>query len=56
MYKNVTLIIYKRAIPAAHRAPDDAIIMTYLNTQHSASKYTIMACCMKVKFKVSVWM
>jgi len=55
MYKNVTLIVYKMAIPAAHRAPDDAIIMTYINSQLSASN-TIMACWMKLKFKVSVWM
>jgi len=41
------------AIPAA-RAADDAIIMTYINTQPSASKYTTMACWVKVKFKVSV--
>jgi len=39
------------AIPAA----DDAIVMTYINTQHSASKYTITACWAKVKFKVFVW-
>jgi len=28
---------------------DDAIIMTYINTQRSASKYTITACRAKVK-------
>jgi len=41
------------AIPVAHRAMDDAIIMTYINTQRLAPKYTIMAC--RVKFKVSLW-
>jgi len=30
-------------LPEARRA-DDVIIMAYINTQHSASKYTIMAC------------
>ena len=53
-----TLNTRKMAIPAAwhaRRAADDAIIVTYINTQHSASKYTIMACQAKVKFKVSVW-
>ena len=50
--------IRKMAIPAARRtrcAADDAIIMTYINTQRSESKYTIMACRAKVKFNVSVW-
>jgi len=46
MYKNVTLNTYKMAIhtTAQHmcRAADDAIIMAYINTQHLASKYTIM--------------
>ena len=43
------------AIPAARPAVDDVIIMTYINTQRLASKYTITACRAKVKFKVSVW-
>jgi len=58
MYKNITLNTRKMAIPAARRvrrAADDAIIMTYINTQRSASKYTITACLAKVKFKVSAW-
>jgi len=55
MYKNVTGITRKMAIPTARRAADDAIIMAYINTQHSASKYTITACQAKVKFKISVW-
>ena len=38
------------AVPAARPAADDAIIMTYINTQRSASKYTITACRAKVKF------
>ena len=50
MYKNVTLNTCKTAIPAARHAADDAIIMTYINTQRLASKYTITACCAKVKF------
>jgi len=33
----------KMAIPAARPAADDAIIMTYINTQRSSSKYTITA-------------
>jgi len=37
------------------RAADDAIIMTYIYTQYSASKYTITAYRVQVKFKVSVW-
>ena len=48
---------HKMAIPAprrTRRAADDAIIMTYINTQRLASKYTITACRAKVKFKVSV--
>jgi len=52
-----TLNTRKMAITAlwrTSRAADDAIIMTYINTQHSASKYTITACRAKVKFKVSV--
>jgi len=40
-----------RSTPAA----DDAIIMTYINTQHSASKYTITACQAMLKCKVSIW-
>jgi len=36
-------------------AADDAVIMTYINIQHSTSKYTIMVCRAKVKFKVSFW-
>jgi len=52
MYKNVTLSTRKMAIPAARPAAGDANIMTYINTQHSASKYTITACRAKVKFKV----
>jgi len=57
MYKNVTLNTRKTAIhPTARRAAaDDAIIMAYINTQRSASKYTITACRAKVKFKVSIW-
>jgi len=54
-----TLNTHKMAIPAARRirhAADDAFIMTYINTQRSASKHTIAACLTKVKFKVSVWM
>jgi len=58
--KNVTLNTRKMAIhPTAQRtrrAADDAIIMTYINTQRSGSKYTIAACRAKVKFKVSIWM
>jgi len=42
------------AIPSARHAADDAIIMAYINIQHSASKYTIMACRAKMQFKVSV--
>jgi len=41
MYKNVTLNTRKMAIPTARctrLATDDAIIMTYINTQRSASK------------------
>jgi len=41
------------AIPAARRArraADDAIIMTFINTQRSASKYIIMACRANVNF------
>ena len=38
------------AIVAARPAADDAIIMTYINIQRSASKYTITACRAKVKF------
>jgi len=44
MYKNVTLDTWKMAIPTAHPAVGDVIIMTYINTQRSASKYTIVAC------------
>jgi len=58
MYKNVTLNTRKMAIPASRRtrrADENTIIMTYINTQCSASKYTITACQAKVKFKVSVW-
>jgi len=54
MYKNVTHNIRNgdsRRTPVAV----DTIIMAYINTQHSASKYTIMACQTKVKCKVSVW-
>jgi len=50
MYKNVTINTRKMAVPAARPAADDAIIMTYINTQRSASKYTITACRAKVKF------
>jgi len=53
MYKNVTLNTCKMAIPAAQRARRaavDDIIMTYINTQRSASKYTITVCRAKVKF------
>jgi len=39
MYKNVTLNTRKMAIPTARPAADDAIIMTYINTERSASKY-----------------
>jgi len=55
MYKNVTLNTCRMVISTAHPAADDAIMMTYINTQHSASKYTITACRAKVKFKVSFW-
>ena len=54
MYKNVTLNTCKIAIPAACRDMDEAIIMTYINTKHLASKYTIMACQAKVKFSFSL--
>jgi len=50
MYKNVTLNTRKMAIHAARPAVADAIIMTYINTQRSALKYTITACWAKVKF------
>jgi len=42
---------HSRSMPC----PDGAFIMAYINTQCSASKYTITACQAKVKFKVSVW-
>ena len=58
MYKNVTINTRKMAIhPTArhrHRAADDAIIMAYINTQRSTSKYTITACRAKVKFSFSL--
>jgi len=57
MYRNVTLNTRKIAIPAAwrtHCAADDAIVMTYINTQHSSSKYTIMAWRAKLKFSFSL--
>jgi len=41
MYENLTLNTREMAIQAARRATDDAIIMAYINTQRSASKYTI---------------
>jgi len=55
MYKNITRNTCKMAIPAARLAADDAIIMTYINTQRSASKYTIMACWVKVKFTWQIY-
>jgi len=52
MYKNVMLNTHKMA--NLRRAADDTIIMTYINTQHSASKYTITACRAKVKLSFSL--
>jgi len=43
MYKSVTLNM-QNGHSAARRATDDAFIMAYINTQHSASKYIITAC------------
>jgi len=55
MYKNVTLNPRKMPIPAARPVVDDAINMTYINTEHMASKYTIIACRAKVKFNWRIY-